>query len=224
MMAFDMFAEYPRCADVPDSSLFLTICNDSIFISLCTYIRIQIHEHLSKRIVKTLCLMLCMEFCLSDLTVMKANVVANQWPWSLRDVFADAAARVQSLVTAHHHHKATRKDSPILAEPQQSINNVKAWAVLQIKVSLADDFRARPIVNEEGGGFVAEKTNVLLYCCCFFGRETQTIVKQRWNLLTLCMRALFLEHNKITLFLHSCDWGFKPSVPRKSVEISIVQA
>ena len=66
-----------------------------------------------------------------------------------------------------------------MAEPQQSINHVKAWAVLQIKVSFADDFRARPIVNEEEGGFVAEKTNVPLYCCCFFGRETQTIVKQR---------------------------------------------
>ena len=89
---------------------------------------------------------------------MKANVVANHW--SLRDVFADTAARVQSLVTAHHH-KATRKDSPILAEPQQSINNVKAWAVLQIKASLADDFRARPIVNEEKG-FVAE--NPMCFC------------------------------------------------------------
>ena len=90
---------------------------------------------------------------------MKANVVANHW--SLRDVFADTAARVQSLVTAHHHHKATRKDSPILAEPQQSINNVKAWAVLQIKASFADDFRARPIVNEEKG-FVAE--NPMCFC------------------------------------------------------------
>ena len=50
---------------------------------------------------------------------------------------------------------------PILAEPQQSINNVKAWAVLQIKASLADDFRARPIVNEEEG-FVAE--NPMCFC------------------------------------------------------------
>ena len=70
-------------------------------------------------------------------------------------------ARVQSLVTAHHHHKATRKDLPILAEPQQSINNVKAWAVLQIKTSFADDFRTRPIVNEEKG-FVAE--NPMCFC------------------------------------------------------------
>ena len=129
---------------------------------------------------------------------MKANVVANQWPWSLRDVFADTAARVQSLVTAHHHHKATRKDSPILAEPQQSINNVKAWAVLQIKASFADDFRTRPIVNEEKG-FVAENP-MLLYCCCFFGRETQTIVKQPWNFVTFCMRALFLETIKAPYF------------------------
>jgi len=65
-----------------------------------------------------------------------------------------------------------------LAEPQQLINNVKAWAVLQIKVSFADDFRARPIVSEEEGGFVAEKP--MCFCTgCFFGRETQTIVKQR---------------------------------------------
>ena len=92
--------------------------------------------------------------------------------WSLRDVFADTAARVQSLVTAHHHHKATRKDSPILAEPQQSINNVKAWAVLQIKASFADDFRARPIVNEEEG-FVAEKT------MCFCTAAVSLDVKPR---------------------------------------------
>ena len=119
--------------------------------------------------------MLCMEFCLSDLNEGKrCGKSMTLEPY--RDVFADTAARVQSLVTAHHHHKATRKDSPILAEPQQSINNVKAWAVLQIKASFADDFRTRPIVNEEKG-FVAENP-MLLYCCCFFGRETQTIVKQ----------------------------------------------
>ena len=111
-------------------------------------------------------------------------------------------ARVQSLVTAHHHHKATRKDSPLLAEPQQSINNVKAWAVLQIKASFArfaDAFRTRPSVNEEKG-FVAENPIVLLYCCCFFGRETQTIVKQPWNFVTFCMRALFLETVKAPYF------------------------
>ena len=73
--------------------------------SLCTtYVYRYINIYL-----KTLCLMLCMEFCLFDLTVMKANVVANQWPWSLRDVFADTAAHVQSLVTAHHHHKALER-------------------------------------------------------------------------------------------------------------------
>ena len=140
--------------------------------SLCTtYVYRYINIYL-----KTLCLMLCMEFCLFDLTIMKANVLANQWPWSLRDVFADTAARVQSLVTAHHHHKATRKDSPILAEPQQSINNVKAWAVLQIKASFADDFRARPIVNEEEG-FVAEKP------MCFCTAAVSLDVKPRplWN-------------------------------------------
>ena len=31
MMALDTFAGYPRCADVPDSSLFLTIYNDDSY-------------------------------------------------------------------------------------------------------------------------------------------------------------------------------------------------
>jgi hypothetical protein len=153
MMAFDTFAGYPRCANVPDSSLFLTIYNDSYLI-IHYPIRIQIQQHL-----KTLCLMLCMEFCIFDLN--EGTRRGKSMTLSLRDVFADTAARVQSLVTAHHHHKATRKDSPILAEPQQSLNNVKAWAVLQIKASFADDFRARPIVNEEEG-FVAK--NPMCFC------------------------------------------------------------
>ena len=58
--------------------------NDSYsFITTYVYRYINIY-------LKTLCLMLCMEFCL--LIFMKANVVANQWPWSLRDVFADTAS------------------------------------------------------------------------------------------------------------------------------------
>ena len=61
MMAFDTFAGYPRCADVLDSSLFLTVYNDSYLI-IHYPIRIQIQQHL-----KTLCLMPCMEFCLFDL-------------------------------------------------------------------------------------------------------------------------------------------------------------
>ena len=47
MMAFVTFAGYPRCADVPDSSLFLTIYNDS-YSFIMYHIRIQIHQHLSK--------------------------------------------------------------------------------------------------------------------------------------------------------------------------------
>ena len=62
MMAFDTFAGYPRCADVPDSSL--TIYNDSIHSlpHTVTYVYRYINIYL-----KTLCLMLCMEFCLFDL-------------------------------------------------------------------------------------------------------------------------------------------------------------
>ena len=87
-----------------------------------------------------------MEFCIFDLN--EGTRPGKSMTLSLRDVFADTAARVQSLVTAHHHHKATRKDSPILAEPQQSINNVKAWAVLQNKASFADDFRRVPLLTK----------------------------------------------------------------------------
>ena len=73
MMAFDMFAGYPRCADVPDSSFFLTIYNDS-YSFIMYHIRIQIHQHLSNDT-----LLDAVHGVLSfDLTVMKANVVANQ--------------------------------------------------------------------------------------------------------------------------------------------------
>ena len=170
MMAFDTFAGYPRCADVPDSSLFLTIYNDS-YSFIMYHIRIQIHQHLSK-----------------DTLLDAVHGVLSFWSswrhtlWQINDLGAlemsllTLQARVQSLVTAHHHHKATRKDSPILAEPQQSINNVKAWAVLQTKASFADDFRARPIVNEEEG-FVAEKP------MCFCTAAVSLDVKPRplWN-------------------------------------------
>ena len=156
------------CRTAAYSWRYLTIYNDSYLIIHCP-IRIQIQQHL-----KTLCLMLCMEFCIFDLN--EGTRPGKSMTLSLRDVFADTAARVQSLVTAHHHHKATRKDSPILAEPQHSINNVKAWAVLQNKASFADDFRARPIVNEEEG-FVAEKT------MCFCTAAVSLDVKPRplWN-------------------------------------------
>ena len=53
---------------------------------------------------------------------------------------------------------------------------------------------------------------MLLYCCCFFGRETQTIVKQPWNLCDFLYEGLISRNNKSTPFLHSCDWGFKPYI------------
>ena len=112
-------------------------------------------------------------------------------------------ARVQSLVTAHHHHKATRKDSPILAEPQQSINNVKAWAVLQVKASFADDFRTRPIVNEEKG-FVAENP----MCFCTAAVSLVANPDHRETTMKLCdflYEGLISRNSKSTLFLHSCD-------------------
>ena len=130
---------------------------------------------------------------------MKAHVLANQWPWALE----------MSLLTLQHVFNLsslltiiTRLLERIRQFWQNLSSQLTTWRPGQfckIKASFADDFRARPIVNEEEG-FVAEKSNVLLYCCCFFGRETQTIVKQRWNLLTFCMRALFLETIKALYF------------------------
>ena len=150
---------------------------------------------------------------------MKANVVANQWPWSLRDVFADTAARVQSLVTAHHHHKATRKDSPILAEPQQSINNVKAWAVLQIKASFADDFRTRPIVNEER---ICCRKSMKIQCASvlllFLWARNPDHRETTMKLCDFLYEGLISRNSKSTLFLHSCDWGFNPYI--SSTQIS----
>ena len=142
---------------------------------------------------------------------MKANVVANQWPWSLRDVFADTASTCS--ISRHC------SPSSLLAEPQQSINNVKAWAVLQIKASFADDFRARPIVNEEKG-FVAE--NPMCFCTAAVSLDVKP--RPSWNnhetlwLSVWGPEGLISRNSKSTLFLHSCDWGFKPYI--SSTQIS----
>ena len=115
-------------------------------------------------------------------------------------------ARVQSLVTAHHHHKATRKDSPILAEPQQSINNVKAWAVLQTKASFADDFRARPIVNEER---ICCRKSMNIQCASvlllFLWARNPDHRETTMKLCDFLYEGLISRNSKSTLFLHSCD-------------------